>query len=181
MAALLVVLLVVVPITEIYLLIRVGQLVGPLPTVLLLVGLSVLGGVLLKREGMRAWRAVGDAVRAGRLPAVEVADGALVLLGGALLLTPGFLTDAVGLLCVLPGSRAVVRRVLTAFVARRFGLVGVAGSYAVRRVRRRTERAASRAGPGPAPAQEAGGNGTVVDGTVVRRSSSPRDRPSAPP
>jgi UPF0716 protein FxsA len=138
--AVLVALLVVVPLVEIYLLIQVGQVIGALPTVVLLVALSVLGGVLLKREGAKAWRAFSGAVAAGRVPTTEVADGALVLLGGALLLAPGFLTDAVGLLCVLPGSRGVVRRVLTAVVARRFGLVAMAGSLAADRLTRRGSR-----------------------------------------
>lgn len=71
------------------------------------------------------------------MPAGEVADGALVILGGALLLTPGFLTDAVGLLCLLPGSRTVLRRLLTGVVARRLGGAGVAGMFAAERLRRR--------------------------------------------
>jgi UPF0716 protein FxsA len=150
----LVALLVVVPLVEIYLLIQVGHVIGALPTVVLLVALSVLGGVLLKREGAKAWRAFSAAVAAGRVPTTEVADGALVLLGGALLLAPGFLTDAVGLLCVLPGSRGVVRRVLTALVVRRFGLVAMAGSLAADRVRRR-------------------GSRRVVDGTRVHRPGEP--------
>jgi UPF0716 protein FxsA len=128
MLALLVGVLVVVPLVEIYLLIQVGQVIGAVPTVLLLVAMSVLGGVLLKREGTKAWNAFRAATQQGRVPATEVADGALVIFGGALLLTPGFATDAAGLLCVLPGSRAVVRRMLTALVARRFGLAGMATS-----------------------------------------------------
>ena len=124
MAGVLVALLVVVPLIEIYLLIQVGDVIGALPTVVLLIALSVLGAVLLKREGVKAWRAFQAAAAAGRVPTTEVADGALVLLGGALLVTPGVLTDAVGLLCVLPGTRRVVRRVLTLAVVRRFGLVG---------------------------------------------------------
>lgn len=179
MAPLLVALLVVVPLVEIYLLIQVGQVIGALPTVLLLVGLSVLGGVLLRREGTRAWRAVRDAVRAGRVPTAEVADGALVLTGGALLLTPGFLTDAVGLLCVLPGSRTVVRRVLTAVVARRFGLVGLAGTYAARRMRRGGRRPppGAVAGRGPAGSRPP----AVVDGEVVQPLADPVADPVVQP
>jgi UPF0716 protein FxsA len=135
--AVLVALLVVVPLVEIYLLIQVGQVLGPLPTVLLLLTLSVLGGVLLKREGTRTWRAFRAATAHGQVPATQVADGALVIFGGALLLTPGFATDAVGLLCVLPGSRAVVRRVLTGLLVKRFGLVGMAGTFAAGQYRAR--------------------------------------------
>ncbi|MEO6712223.1 MAG: FxsA family protein, partial [Mycobacteriales bacterium] len=81
--------------------------------------ISALGAWLLKREGMRAWTAFTTATGSGRLPAREVADGALVMFGGALLLTPGFLTDVIGLFCLLPPTRAVLRRSLLAFVTRR--------------------------------------------------------------
>jgi UPF0716 protein FxsA len=151
--ALLVLLLVVVPLVEIYLLVQVGQVIGPLPTIALLVAVSVVGGLLLRREGARTWRAFRTALSSGRVPAAEVADGALVLLGGALMLTPGFATDVVGLACVLPGSRAVLRRLLTGVVARRLGPAGVVGAVAADRLGRR------RAG--------GAGRGTVVEGTVV--------------
>jgi UPF0716 protein FxsA len=131
--AVLLALLVIVPLVEIYVLIQVGQVLGPLPTVVLLLAMSVLGSLLLKREGTKTWRAFRAATTSGRMPAAEVADGALVIFGGALLLTPGFVTDAVGLLCVLPGSRAVVRRVLTGLLVKRFGLVGMAGTFAAGR------------------------------------------------
>jgi UPF0716 protein FxsA len=140
-------------------LIQVGQVLGTLPTVLLLLVMSVVGGVLLKREGTRTWRAFRAATARGRMPATEVADGALVIFGGALLLTPGFVTDIVGLLCVLPGSRAVVRRVLTALVARRLGLVGMAGAFAADRYGARRRRADGRQGSVV--------DGSVVDGSVV--------------
>jgi UPF0716 protein FxsA len=152
MLPLLVGLLVVVPLVEIYVLVQVGQVLGALPTVLLLVVMSLLGSWLLKREGTRTWRAFRAALQAHRVPAAEVADGALVIFGGALLLTPGFVTDAVGLLCVLPGSRAVVRRVLTGLVARRFGVVGMAGAFAADRYAARRPRA---------------GQSSVVEGEVV--------------
>ena len=87
MPALLVVALVVVPIVELYLVVQVGQVLGVLPTLLVLVALSLLGGYLLRREGSRAWRAFREALAAGWLPAKEVTDGGLVLL--ALLLGLG--------------------------------------------------------------------------------------------
>ena len=133
MPALLVALLVVVPLVEIYLLVQVGQVIGALPTIGLLVLVSVAGGLLLKREGTRTWRAFRAALNSGRVPAAEVADGALVIFGGALMLTPGFATDVVGLLCVVPGPRGVLRRLLTGFVARRLGVPGGSGWAAVRR------------------------------------------------
>ncbi|MDQ1709009.1 MAG: protein FxsA, partial [Frankiaceae bacterium] len=118
MAAVLVLLL-VVPIVEIYVLLQVGHAIGALATVGLLIAMSVLGAWLIKREGARAWRAFTSAAGSGRLPAREVADGALVLLGGALLLTPGFVSDVVGLLCILPPTRALLRRVLMSYITRR--------------------------------------------------------------
>ncbi len=160
MPALLVVALVVVPIVELYVLIQVGQALGVVPTLVLLVVMSLLGGYLLKREGTRTWRAFREALAAGRLPAQEVADGALVILGGALLLTPGFATDAFGLLCVLPPTRAVLRRMLTGVVARRLGAGGVLGGLGASSLRR----------PG-APRRP----GRVVDGEVVD------ERPDPPP
>jgi len=117
--AALVALLVVVPLAELYVLIQVGQVIGALPTVALLVVVSLLGAALLRREGPRTWRAFRDATQRGRVPAREVADGGLVMLAGALLLTPGFVSDLVGLALLLPPVRALLRARLTAYVARR--------------------------------------------------------------
>ncbi len=110
--------LVVVPLLELYVLIQVGQVIGALPTIAVLVVVSLLGAALLRREGARTWRAFRDATARGRVPAREVADGALVLLAGALLLTPGFVSDVVGLLLLVPPVRAVLRRALTTWAAR---------------------------------------------------------------
>jgi UPF0716 protein FxsA len=119
MAALLVVAFLVVPIVEIYVIIQVGQVIGPLPTVALLILESLLGAWIVKREGRRAWAALRTAATSGRLPGRELADAALVLVGGTLLLTPGFVTDVVGFFFVLPPTRPLARRVLAWFVARR--------------------------------------------------------------
>ena len=171
--ALLVAALVVVPLVEIYVLLQVGQLLGVLPTVLLLVVMSLLGAWLLRREGARTWRAFAEALARGRLPAAEVADGALVIFGGALLLTPGFATDALGLLCVVPLSRAVLRRLLTRVVARRLTGYGLLGGLAAgglsggsRPGGSRVRPPRRRPGPGPGP-------GEVVDGEVVRDPDDP--------
>jgi UPF0716 protein FxsA len=138
--ALLVLALVVVPLVEIYLLVQVGQVIGALPTIALLVAMSLVGGWLLRREGTRTWRAFRATVGSGRVPAREVADGALVIFGGALLLTPGFATDALGLALVLPPSRAIFRRLLTGLVAKRLGMPGMVGGLAYDQVRRRRGR-----------------------------------------
>ena len=168
MPALLLLALIVVPVVEIYVIVQVGQTIGVLPTLALLVFMSLLGGYLLRREGTRTWRALRDALQAGRLPAREVADGALVILGGALLLTPGFATDLFGLLCLLPPTRAVLRRVLTGVVATRLGAGGLAGGLAAERFGRRYPRT----GPGTGPRPKRGG---VVDGEVVD------EGPASPP
>ncbi|MBA3232592.1 MAG: FxsA family protein [Propionibacteriales bacterium] len=116
---LLLILFVGLPILEIYIIIEVGQQIGAVPTLLLLVVESLLGGWLVKREGRRAWAALRGAVTSGHLPARELSDAALVLVGGTLLLTPGFVSDIFGFLFVLPFTRPLARRLLAAVVARR--------------------------------------------------------------
>src|SRR3954466_4087228 len=116
-------LFVVVPVVEIYVLIQVGQVIGAWWTVLLLIADSIIGSWLLKREGGRAWRALQTAITEGRMPARELADAALIVFGGTLMITPGFVSDVVGLLAILPFTRPIARRLLTAVVARRFVVV----------------------------------------------------------
>ena len=110
---------VVVPLVEIYVLIQVGQVIGAWWTILLLVLDSILGTWLIKREGGRAWQALSTALQTGRMPARELADGTLILVGGTLMLSPGFVTDAFGILLILPFTRPVARRLLTRVVAHR--------------------------------------------------------------
>ena len=112
---------IVVPIVELWIVFQVGDLVGLAPTLVLLVVMSVAGAWLVKREGKAAWQRFRAALGT-KLPAVEVVDGALVLVGGTLLLTPGFLTDAVGLLLVLPPTRALVNRTIRNRARKTFGL-----------------------------------------------------------
>jgi UPF0716 protein FxsA len=139
------VLFIVVPLVEIYVLIQVGQVIGAWWTILLLVADSVLGSWLIKREGGRAWRALRTALDSGRMPARELADGALILIGGTLMLTPGFVTDAFGILLILPFTRPFFRGLLTQVVTRRIVVIGTGN----------TRR------PGP------GSDGSVVQGEVV--------------
>jgi UPF0716 protein FxsA len=108
----LVLLFVAVPILEIYVIIQVGQAIGALWTIALLVADSILGSMLMRAQGRAAWRRFNQAIAAGRVPAREVLDGVLVIFGGALLLTPGFVTDVFGLILLLPPTRALIRRVL---------------------------------------------------------------------
>jgi UPF0716 protein FxsA len=112
-------LFVVLPVVEISVLIRIGQTIGAWWTVLLLIADGVLGSWLMKREGSRAWAALTTALSSGRMPARELADGALILVGGTLLLTPGFVSDIAGLFCILPVTRPVARRALTRYLGRR--------------------------------------------------------------
>ncbi len=113
-------LFVLVPLVEIYFIIQVGHAIGAGWTVLLLVADSLLGAALLKREGASAWRALREALESYRMPARELADGALVLVGGTLLLTPGFVTDVLGFFFILPFTRPIARRALTSVISRKF-------------------------------------------------------------
>jgi UPF0716 protein FxsA len=112
-------LLLVVPVLEIAAIIAVGRAIGGWQTLLLLLLESALGAWLVRREGARAWSALAGALNSGRMPSRELADAALVLVGGTLLLTPGFLTDIVGFFLILPPTRPFARRILEAVVTRR--------------------------------------------------------------
>jgi len=127
MALLLVLLFIVVPIAELYVIIQVGQLIGVVPTLILLLADALLGSWLLKHEGRGAWRRFNSALTAGRFPGREVADGALIVVGGTLLLTPGFITDVFGLVLLLPPTRAISRRLLKRLALGRFAVIGVSG------------------------------------------------------
>lgn len=115
---------IVVPLVELAVVIQVGSYLGVVPTVALLAADSILGAVLLKREGRRAWVAFRRALEEARWPGDEVVQGALVIVGGTLLLTPGFVTDVVGLALVVPPTRslvaAIVRRRVTPTALRPF-------------------------------------------------------------
>jgi UPF0716 protein FxsA len=157
---------VVVPLVEIWAILQVGQLVGPWWTIVLLVLDSMVGAWLIKREGGRAWTALRTALQGGRMPAREIADGALILIGGTLMLSPGFVLDVAGILLILPFTRPVARRLLTTVVERRLvaaprfgGPFGPAGG------------AAGGFGFGPGPTNDdrpgPGPGGPVVRGDVV--------------
>lgn len=129
MLALLVLLFLVVPVVELVLIIKIGAAIGVLATVALLVLSSVVGSWLMKREGLGVVRRVQASLAAGRMPGVELIDGFLILLGGALMIAPGFLTDLLGIALLLPPVRAVVRRVLRRrFSARLLGTTGTPGA-----------------------------------------------------
>jgi UPF0716 protein FxsA len=140
MGALLFIMLLVVPIAELYVIVQVGDVIGLPLTILVLIAVSVLGSVLLKREGAATYFRARDVLARGGIPSKELTDGFLILLGGALLLTPGFLTDIVGLTLILPITRAPVKRFFTTVIfaklARRHPTVA-GGVYTARVVRER--------------------------------------------
>jgi UPF0716 protein FxsA len=115
----LVLLFIVMPIVEIYVIIQVGQAIGALWTIAILIADSLIGARLLRWQGRTAWRRFQEAVATGRMPHNEVIDGVMIVVGGTLLLTPGFITDIIGLLLLLPLTRAAIRRAVARSIRRR--------------------------------------------------------------
>jgi UPF0716 protein FxsA len=144
MPGLLFILLIAVPIAELYVIVQIADGIGFLPTLALLIGISVAGAWLLKREGLATWARLQQTLSQGQMPTNEVSDGALIMFGGALLLTPGFLTDVVGLILLIPPTRGLVkgasRKMFARWARRRGGVVTRAGSrvYEAGVVRRST-------------------------------------------
>lgn len=132
MPLLLLFIFVIVPIAELAVIIQVGQWIGVLPTIAILILDSIVGSWLLKAQGRAAWRRFNQALAERRVPATETLDGAMVIFGGAFLITPGFITDVIGLVLLLPPTRAGLRRVLIGYFSRRF-VVGAIGGAARRR------------------------------------------------
>jgi UPF0716 protein FxsA len=157
MLPLLLLLFIVVPIVELYVILQVGEAIGVVPTVALLIA----GSVLMRSQGRTAWRRFNAALAEGRVPHREVLDGALVIFGGALLLTPGFVTDLFGILLLLPPTRALVRavlvrRLLPRMVVSGFGSLGRSpgGGFAG-------------GAPGPRPGDARPPGGADVEGTAT--------------
>jgi UPF0716 protein FxsA len=123
----LVLLFIVLPIAEIYVIIQVGELIGIWPTVALLILDAIGGSMLLKHQGRGAWRRFNEAIAQRRFPGREVVDGVLIVIGGTLLVTPGFITDVVGLFFLIPPTRALARALLRRFTVGRIAVVGGSG------------------------------------------------------
>ena len=155
---LLVLIFIVVPIAELYVIIQVGQSIGVLPTIAILIVDSIVGSMLLRHQGRSAWRRFNAAVAEGRAPAREVLDGVLVIFGGAFLITPGFITDVIGLLLLIPPTRSLFRRLLVRRLRGRF-VVAVAGAGAG---------AAARAARGDRARQDYDVEGTAVERDDLR-------------
>lgn len=132
MLALLLLAFLVVPVVELYVIIAVGQRLGILETLLVMIVISLAGAWLAKHEGFWVLRRIREQIDQGRVPADELIDGALVLSAALLLLTPGFVTDFVGIFALFPPTRSVLRR----FVRRRFRLLEVVSGASWRGGRR---------------------------------------------
>jgi UPF0716 protein FxsA len=112
----LLILFIAVPVVELVLLIEIGQRVGTLVTVGLIIGTGIVGASLARQQGIRALARLRTDLDAGQLPAEPIVDGVLILLAAAVLITPGVLTDLVGFLCLVPACRRRLKR----FLKRRF-------------------------------------------------------------
>jgi UPF0716 protein FxsA len=110
--AILLLLFVVIPIVEIYVAVLVGHAIGALNTIGLLLLLSIVGVWLTKQQGLSVISRIRRQLDAGRMPTNELIDGGLVVAGGVLLIAPGFVTDALGLLLLFPPTRMVARGIL---------------------------------------------------------------------
>jgi UPF0716 protein FxsA len=157
--------LLIVPIVEIAAIIAVGRVIGGWQTLLLLVLESMLGAWIVKREGARTWAALNEALRSGRMPSRQLSDAALVLIGGTLLLTPGFVTDFVGFFFILPLTRPITRVWLENAVARR--LLGPMGEWPTSNPAPPAGGAPS--GDGGTAPRSSGGRPDVIPGEVVDR------------
>lgn len=155
MALLLIAVFIVVPIIELYVIIQVGGSIGAGPTIFLLLLDSIIGSLLLRSQGRSAWVSLNRALAESRIPAKEVLDGVLIIFGGALLLTPGFITDIFGLLLLIPPTRAIVRGFLKRFVGARYTVGPRAAAWGYGRVQGRRASAADRAEPTQGPGRVA--------------------------
>ena len=164
-------LLIAIPVAEIWVIVQVAHHIGILETLVLLLAVSGAGAWLLKQQGLATWRRLQDTMQRGEMPTTEVADGALILLGGALLLTPGFITDAVGLVLVLPPTRGALkglaRRWLHRWARRRVSIVtrasGVYSTTVVRHNRATTGDGPTTRAPSSPPLPRAGSPSTEDD------------------
>ncbi len=118
MFLLIVALVVVVPLVELYVIVNVGSAIGVLPTVVLLLAISMIGSAIVKYEGLRVWRRFMSQVRAGTVPEREIVEGACILIAGVFLLAPGFVSDVVGIVLLLPPTRAIAVRLVSGRLGR---------------------------------------------------------------
>ena len=128
----LIVIFIVVPLAELYVIFAVSDAIGWLPTLVILAADSIIGSLLLKSQGRAVWRRFNETMAAGRVPHRELLDGVLVIFGGAFLITPGFLTDVIGLLLLVPPTRFLMRRLVLRALGGRVA-IGLANTATRRR------------------------------------------------
>lgn len=116
-------LFVVVPAVELMLLIEIGGLIGTVPTFGIIVATGLAGSALARSQGLTVWRRFQARLSEGRMPGDELIDGLIILVSGALLLTPGVLTDFVGLAGLIPLTRRLIRKPLSSYVGRHMTVV----------------------------------------------------------
>lgn len=148
------------PIVEIALLIKVGGAIGWLQTILIVIGTAILGSFMLRQQGLATLMKARQRLDSGQVPAEQMLEGLMLVFGGALLLTPGFVTDTVGFLCLIPQTR----QLLATWVRRR-GLIAVAGGTASGRPGT-SESAEYRSRPGPR--RQTGDQPDIIDGEFRR-------------
>jgi UPF0716 protein FxsA len=122
-------LFVALPLVELYLLLKLGQATSPEVAISVVIVTGVVGGVLARSQGLRALRRLRDDIQHGRLPAEALFDGALVLVGGVLLLTPGLITDSVGLVLLIPFTRTALKKILRKKIIARIKVAGPNRGY----------------------------------------------------
>ncbi len=166
MFGILVLLFLVVPVVELYIIVQVASGIGVLETLGLLILVSIVGAWMVRAQGLGALRRVQSQLANGQVPGRELVDGFLILFAGALMLTPGFLTDAFGLLLLIPPTRAIVRTI----IVHRFRDRVVVGG----------PRVTFGSGPGPGAGRFGGGGVTDVN-EVDPDGPSTDDDPPAPP
>lgn len=164
-------LLVIGPIIEIAVLIAVGRQIGPVPTILLMLATSALGAYLLRREGGRAWRAFRTDLANQVPPGISATDGLLVLFGGVFMLVPGFVSDIIGLLFILPPTRRIARGIVMQVITRRLTPAASTSLFGPRRVRARTGRPRPTATSHPpqtgTAGEPTGRSGVAIEGEVL--------------
>lgn len=161
------ILFIAMPIIEIAVLLRIGDVVGWVSTLLVVIATAIIGSLLLRQQGLATLNRARNRMDAGELPAREMLEGVLIVVGGVLLLTPGFVTDAFGFLCVIPFSRRWLARRLSARAVVGFaGKAGNSGGAEGGTFGHQT--GASQAGAGKVSPRQHTGRGDVIDGDFTR-------------
>ncbi len=135
MGLLLLILFIALPIAELYVIIQVGGWIGIWPTLAILLIDGFIGAALARSQGRTAWARFNRTLNEGRIPARETFDGAMIIVGGAFLLAPGFITDLIGFALLIPPTRALVRGLVAGIAKRRVGIAWTVAGPAARGAR----------------------------------------------